>query len=679
MSASKTVRTMCPMNCHPTLCGMLVTVADDGGISIEGDPENPDSRGFLCGRGRAAGEIIGNPLRLLTAQVRDERGSDAWRTVAWEQAVDRLADTLRGIAPEEFGIWLGHGELATNYGIRVGGQLSKRFSHLYGAQWWHPAMICWGLGGFGLGLTGLLEVNTKEDMSAHSDLIIMWGANIASQPNTAPHIKAARARGARLFTIDVRDAEASARADLALRIRPGTDAALALGMMNVIIGEGLTDEAFIAAHTEGFEQLREHVRPYTPRWTAEQTGLAPEQIETLAREYAGTRRAIIVLGGSSMHKHQHGWQGARAIACLPALTGKLGIHGGGLGERHGGITHGQALNGIVPDTPSACRTVIPDQMEAMTRAFEDGRIKVLLLVGTNMLSSFADSNALARALEKVELIVCVDLFSNETIREHADIVLPATAWLEQVGGKMTHSHLYLMEQALEAPPEARTFTALLRALAERLGMDDFFPWTDEEALIDAFIDHPATGNATVAGLREAGGIRALNVSLHAYPDHRYATPSGKVEFFSKRAASLGLPALPEYTPLESSPGALVFRQGRTLNHFHAFYDHGQALPTLARRGGVPTLWIAPADATTRGIENGAAIRIFNERGEFEATAHVTPKIDSGCVWMRDGWGGINRLTSGKACIPDEATNVFAFAAGQAAFDANVQVEPLPRA
>ena len=178
----------------------------------------------------------------------------------------------------------------------------------------------------------------------------------------------------------------------------------------------------------------------------------------------------------------------------------------------------------------------------------------------------------------------------------------------------------------------------------------------------------------MAALRAERGIRALRISHVAHPDLTFPTPSRKVEFYSERAKSLGLPALPVYAPLPASDRyPLSFRQGRTLTQFHGFYDHGQALPTLARLDPEPELWVSPADAAARRLEDGAPIRIFNDRGEFHARAHVTDRIPPGTVWMRDGWTGLNRLTSGAPSIPDDAVDTFDFSAGQAAFDAMVEV------
>jgi anaerobic selenocysteine-containing dehydrogenase len=272
--------------------------------------------------------------------------------------------------------------------------------------------------------------------------------------------------------------------------------------------------------------------------------------------------------------------------------------------------------------------------------------------------------------------VSYDLFLNDTARRFADIVLPSTSWLEEVGCKSTNTHLYLMPRILDPPGEARSAIWVLRELAKRLGLADFFPWESEEGPIDAILDHESTGHATVSALRREGGMRALRISHVAYPDHAFQTPSGKVEFYSERARALGLPPLPVHEDLPPSRYPLAFRQGRTLTQFHGFYDHGRALPTLAQADPEPYLWISPEDATTRGIEDGAPIRLYNERGEFRARARVTSKIPQGTVWMRDGWEGLNRLTSGQSSIPDEAVDLFAFSSGQASFDAMIDVAPL---
>jgi anaerobic selenocysteine-containing dehydrogenase len=672
--ASGVFRTMCPMNCHPTLCGMLVTVDDGRVVGVKGDPDNPDSRGFLCVRGQASKEIIDNPRRLQRPLVRAGRGDTSWRETTWDEALDLIALHMRAVGPRAVGTWSGHGLAANNYGTRISSHLLRRFANLYGCQWWSGTMICWGLGAYGLGLTGALETSTKEDMSANSAMIVLWGATLASQPNTARHIGAARKRGAHVVAIDIRETEAFAQSDETFVIRPGTDAALALAMMHVIIGEGLYDRDFVAQHTVGFDQLTQHVKAHTPSCAASITGIAAARIVTLARRYATTKPAMIVIGGSSMHKGANGWQGGRAVGCLPALTGNLGVPGGGFGPRHGASAHGQALNGaLLANDRRPPGDDIPNQMPRITEAMLDRRLRVMLLLGTNMLSSFADTDAVAEGLARQDLVVSYDLFFNDTARRSADVVLPATSWLEELGCKSTNTHLYLMPQILDAPGDAKPITFVLRELARRLGLEDFWPWETDAGPIDAILDHSSTGHATVADLTMEGGIRALNISHVAHPDRRFDTPSGKIEFFSARAAELGFGPLPVHDDLPESTFPLRLRQGRTLTHFHGFYDHGRALPSLAKADPEPELWIAPADAAARGIDDGAPIRIHNERGDMKARARVTSRIPAGTVWMRDGWDGMNRLTSGAAVVPDAAVDIFGFSGGQAAFDAKVEV------
>jgi anaerobic selenocysteine-containing dehydrogenase len=654
---------------------MLVDVRDGELLAVRGDKDNPDSQGFLCVRGQAARQIIGNPKRLLKPLVRERRGENAWREASWDEALDLISGRIAAVGREATALWGCHGNLANGYGPHTGSQMLARFANLYGCQYWGAAMICWGLGGFGLGLTGALEINTKEDMGANSRLIVLWGADLASQPNTARHLLAAKKRGARIVTIDVRRTEAAAQSDEVMLIRPGSDAALALAAMQVIIGEGLYDTGFVAAHTLGFAELSRHVRPFTPEWAETQTGIAAERIAAFARTYATARPAMILLGGSSLHKGANGWYAARAVSCLPALVGSYGIAGGGLGSRHGATAHGAGFATIAAADRRPPGNYVPDQMSEIAAALDDGRVRALLLFGANVLSSYADSARVAAALERLDLVVCHELFMNETTRRVADVVLPGTAWLEDLGCKATHTHLYLMDKILEPAGEARPSQDVLKGLADRLGIADFYPWVSQEALLDTILDHPATGHATIAALRAQGGRMALKVSPVAYPTRRFHTPSGKVEFYSARAEAAGLPPLPIHQA--RAPAAvdypLALCQGRTLMQFHAFYDHGRALPMLAERDPGPQLWLAPEDAARRGIEEGEAVRVHNRRGAFTATAHVTERIPGGVVWMRDGCPGLNRVTSGGPVLPEPALGLFPFTVGQAEYAAMVEV------
>ncbi len=690
---------MCPMNCHPTYCGMLVDVGEDGRVErIEGDRENPDSRGFLCIRGHAAIEIPDNPHRLLAPRRRGARGRDNWAEVSWPDALDEIVGRIRATPPERVGIWFGHGA----HVVTIARPLIMRFGHLGGFQVWNPAIVCWALGAYGLALTGVLESHTKEDMGAHSNLILLWGANLASQPNTAPHLVAARRRGARVVVIDVRRTEAARHADTVHLIRPGSDGALALAMAHVLVAEHLVDREFVQRHTVGFDELAAHLAALTPEWAAAHTGLDAREIRDLARLYARVRPGMIVLGGSSMFKHRQGWEPARAIGILPALTGQLGVPGGGLGPRHRSFPTSDGFADLSALDRRPPGSYVPSHMPSIARLIEQAGLDVLFLLGTDLLSSFADTGHLERQLEKVGLIVAFDIFANDTIRRVADIVLPGTVWLEELGLKDTATHLYFMERAIEARGQARSLIEVLRELARRIPIPGFFPWSSVEEYVAAYLAPQHGGTLTVEALRQQRGIVERSGLYHVpYATHHYPTPSGKIELRSDRAAAAGLPALPTFTPpdpasepvpprkgsgapasphgsMAAAPRGLELRQGRTLTAFHAFYDAGRVIPTLAKADPEPDLWIHPDDAAPRGISAGQPIELWNDRGALCARAHVTTDMRPGAVWMRDGWPGLNRLTSGAACLSPEASDAIdpRIPGGQAAYDARVEVRPL---
>jgi anaerobic selenocysteine-containing dehydrogenase len=678
MVGKRQVTTMCPMNCSPTQCGMTIEVEKNQLVSLKGDRHNPDSRGFLCIRGQATQEIFENPKRLLYPLRRaGKRGEDRWETCSWDEASALLVDAISQTLPERVGLWRGHGIGTTG---PTGSVLVSRFGLLGGFQNWASSIVCWAMGGYGLGLTGTLQTNTKEDMAANARTIVLWGATLASQPDLAPHLIEARKRGASILQIDTRRTEASRHVDEVFLVPPGSDAALALALAHVIVQEGLQDQEFIDKYTLGFAPFTAHVQQYTPEWAATITGIEPERIRALARTYATQTPAVIVLGGSSLFKHQHGWEPARAISCLPALIGQFGIAGGGLGQRHAAFPPSIGLADLLADVPRKmpAEVVIPNQMTAITEAFTSGQIDVLLLLGSNMLSTFADSNELALGLEQVGLIVSHDLFLNATARRYADLVLPATAWLEDMGLKQTATHIYLMEQALRPAGECRSIVTILRDLAQRLNIAQVFPWQDEEDYVNAFLmeQHAETGEPlTVEILRQHGGYWQKNGLSHiAYQEHSFATPSQKVEFWSERARMAGLSALPSYTAPAGDEYPLRFCQGRTLTAFHSFFDEGQALPTLAKANTGPQLWIHPDDAQKRCIVDGSPVIIANKRGQFEASAHVTGDILPGVVWMRDGWVGVNRVTSGAPIVSLAANDIVpGIPGGQAAYDAWVEV------
>jgi anaerobic selenocysteine-containing dehydrogenase len=678
MVGRRTITTMCPMNCIPTQCGMVVEVEHNKLLALRGDPHNPDSRGFLCIRGRASREIFDNAKRILRPLRRvGARGDNRWQACSWDEAYDIIVNSIGQTQPERVGLWRGHGVGTT--GILP--FLITRFGLLGGFQHWVSSIICWAMGGYGLGLTGALETSTKEDLATNSHTILLWGATLSSQPDLAPHLVDARKRGAYVVHIDIRRTEASRHADEVILLQPGTDAALALSMAHVLIQEGLCDLAFIEAHSVGFAQFADHVLQYTPEWASSITGVEPERIRALARRYASNTPSMIVCGGSSMYKHQHGWEASRAISCLPALIGQFGVPGGGIGPRHGAYPHSDKYASVLADVQlSASADAIPSHMSTIAQALQDGQLDVLFTLGSNLLSSFSDANQLAQGLARLKLLVSYDLFMCETSRRCADLILPATAWLEDIGLKQTATHIYLMERALQPEGECRSLITVLRDLAARLRMENFFPWQDEEGYLNALLSAQQTASGqplTVDELRRRGGYWQKSNLWHvAYQDLRFHTPSQKIEFWSERAQQVGLSPLPSYTSPAPEAYPLRFCQGRTLTAFHSFFDEGRALPTLARANSKgPELWIHPLDASSRAIQNGNSIRIANARGQFVASAHVTEDVLPGVVWMRDGWSDVNRVTSSAPVIPLVANDIVpGIPGGQTAFDAWVEVQ-----
>jgi anaerobic selenocysteine-containing dehydrogenase len=262
---------------------------------------------------------------------------------------------------------------------------------------------------------------------------------------------------------------------------------------------------------------------------------------------------------------------------------------------------------------------------------------------------------------------------SETARRFADLVLPGTAWLEELGFKVTNTHLYLMERALEREGESRPIPEILTSLANSLGLVDFFPWASVEEVLDVILNDPTTGHATVASLRAAGGFVPLKAPGIAYGDRKFDSPSGRIEFYSSQAQKLGLPPLPVHRVDRDSSYPLTLSFGRTLTHFHSFYDEGKALSSLAKHNTAPQLWMSPADADARQLADGDAIKIYNDRGEFAAKACITNAVRPGVVWIRDGWVGLNHLTSGEAVLTGDALSLFHFSVGQADYGARVEV------
>ncbi|QQE76876.1 molybdopterin-dependent oxidoreductase [Alicyclobacillus sp. SO9] len=639
--------TMCPMNCHPTYCGMKVSVDETGEVHIISNRDHPESKGFLCQRGRNVHEIIDHPRRILHPLQRNSRES-AWVQSNWDTIMERLGENLR--RPERSAIWMGHGAVVSD----VNRPLLFHFADTLGIKIWNPAVVCWGAGAYGLAATGVVETNTKEDVAANAEFILMWGWNVASQPTSAPFVVQAKKRGAQVTAVDCRRSEVQQIADEVLLVKPDSDAALALSMAHVIIREGYLNREFIKKHTVGFDEFAESIESYSPAWASKVTGLSERQIVELAKQYALSPASIIFMGASSMFKGQNGWLASRAIACLPALTGHVGKPGAGFGPRHRGFVKALDYAGLGPVPPS--RESLPSHMENMLRVLQSGEIDTLFLFGTNFLSSFADARRVEAALTHVKCIVAHDIVMSRTMKQVADIVLPGTVWIEELGLKATDTYVYLMDKVREPVGQARSIADIL---SERLGNPQASFQTQKDVVNQLL--KGLGKDITADSLRENGGKWPRQAESVGHSSLLFHTPSRKIEFASDLLESFGLARLPvpqfhrSHKTNQEERYPLSLRTGRSGTAFHSFYDEGRMLAKVYERERTPVLWLNTNDANARHIEDGMDVEIFNEKSSFQAKAFVSNSIIEGAVWIRDGWFGINHLTDGISPLPVTAS------------------------
>ena len=349
----------------------------------------------------------------------------------------------------------------------------------------------------------------------------------------------------------------------------------------------------------------------------------------------------------------------RAVLCLVALGGHIGVRGGG-------VVWGEAVDWN-PDLAAQDRVIAkaahPNNFNAIDAALETGAIDTLLVVGGNPLSQWPNLNRLRPQLARVPLVVVNDLFLNHTARL-ADLVLPATSWLEELGLRASNSRIYLMDQALPPLGESREASWWMDRLARRLGVDDYFPWKDKEACLNQCLESDACAGATVAELRRRPEGMPAHVAQVPYADHRFQTATGRFGFFSEQARSLGLPPLP--TPEEApegprnSPGLLArfplqLVSERRNTHFHSFHDSHRRVPTLRSLEPGPLLHVHPRDGAARGIADGDPAELFNDRGTARVRVEWTTEVAAGQVGLNDGWPELNLLTSSLCPVAPEIT------------------------
>jgi len=695
-----TVRAACPHDC-PDTCAMLVSVRDGRALEVRGDPGHPFTRGGLCVKVNNYVDKTYSPDRVLYPLRRSgPKGSGSFARISWAEALDEIAGRFRssiaGFGAESI---MPVSYLGTE-GVLNGLSVGDAFFNKLGATITERTYC--GSGTFtGYIMTNGATAGVDPESVAHSRYVIIWACNmISTNLHLWPFVAQAQRRGAKVVVIDPVRHRTAAHADWYIPIRPGTDGALALAMMNVIIGEGLTDEGYVRDYTVGYGELAERVRSYTPEWASEQTGIPAGDIRTLAWEYASTQPAMIRVG-VGIERHAGGGQTVRSIACLPALVGAWRRVGGGLVQMPAWAfptnrrTHAELAR---PGTRVVNQFLLGRALTGQLGL--DPPVTALMVWNSNPVVVCPEQDKVVAGLSREDLFTVVsDHFLTDTAR-YADVVLPATTQLEQHDIMYSWGHFYLTMNApaIEPVGEAVPNTELFRRLAARMGFtEECFTWTDEQLLAEAFDwSDPVMAGITLDGLRRTGWARLNLPPADEYAPHaegNFPTPSGKVEFRSSLAERVGnfvVPAfrqgcnqfqpggtvdpLPHYVPPREMVGG-----GFPLNLIspksHAYLNSSAGdQPAQRRVQGEQAVTMHEEDAAERGIADGQYVRVFNDRGQFTALARISDQIARGVVMAPMGAWAKN--ARGHATV--NAVTPFAFAdLGNAPTfsDTRVEIEP----
>lgn len=671
-SGRRIVHGVCPHDC-PDTCGMRVTVEDGRAVWVEGDPTHPITRGFLCVKVNQYIEHVYSERRVLTPRRRvGPKGSGEFVEISWNEALDEIATRFAAIVAEHGAEAILPYSYSGTLGLLHNYSMDYRFFYRLGATLLQRT-ICTAAAVEGNKYTLGSYYGTDPEQFPGAKLIICWGTNpVTSNPHLMPFLKAAQDNGATLVVIDPRRTRTAERADWHLQPLPGSDAALALGLMHVIIAEGLHDAEYVRDYTLGFDELRERAAEYPPERVAELTGIPAAEIVRLARLYATTKPAVIRLQ-YGMQRHSNGGMLVRVVTCLPALIGSWRDPSGGLLMSTSGSFgfNMQALQR--PDLLGARqpRSVNMIELGAALTTLNDPPVKALFVYNADPIASTPDTNVVLAGLARDDLFTVVhDTYCTDTAR-WADIILPATSQLEQIDLHKAYGNYYIQLNTPAIAPlgASKPNTEVFRLLAARMGfIEPCFADSDDD-LIEQALDstHPWMAGITRERLERERWVK-LTLPQNApgggfvpFATGGFTTPSGKVEFYSERLRELGHDPLPTHIPLVESAEVtpeLYARYPLTLltpkaHHFinSTFND----VNTLTRREGRPTIEISPADAAARGIADGALVRAFNDRGECFLHALVVDRVRPGVVaspatWWAStfrGGSGINALTPSR--------------------------------
>ena len=645
-SGRKIVNAACPHDC-PDTCGMHISVDNGVAVKVEGAKDMPFTQGTLCTKVARyldrtySKERVLHPLKRVGA-----KGEGKFERISWDEALDTIAAKFKQIAAVE-----PQSILPCSYAGTMGlvqyASMDRRFFHKLGASLLERT-LCSSAGKVGMKITLGAGVGMDPERFDEAKLILIWGSNsIVSNLHLWSRVQEAKRRGAKVIAIDPYRSLTAAKCDRHIAPLPGTDAALALGMMQVIISESLYDADYVERYTLGFAQLRERVQDYPPQKAAAICGLAAEDIVALAREYAGTRQAAIRLN-YGMQRHSGGGMAVRAITCLPALTGHWRDAAGGVVLSTGdwyGMNHAALERpDLIPNRP---RTINQSALgDALTAA--NPPVRAIYVYNNNPVAVCPDSQKVIAGFRREDLFTVVhEIFLTDTA-DYADIVLPATTQLEHYDVHKSYGHLYVLANSPAIAPlgEAKPNSEVFRLLAARMGFTDAcFSDSDEDICRQAL----ASTNPRMAGIEwdalKARGWQRLKVPARFAPfaEGNFPTPSGKCEFWSQTAVDLGMDALPAYTPpRESAQSApqlaktypLAFISPPARNFLNSSFAN---LEFALKEAGEPYLDIHPADAAARGIADGDPVRIYNGRGSFAAKARVSERVRPGVAAALSVW------------------------------------------
>ena len=648
---------VCALDC-PDCCSLVLTIQDGRATRLRGDPAHPVTRGFLCGKVAQYLEREYSPGRLLYPQRRTgSKGAGRFERITWDEALDEVAGRLRGIAGEFGPEAILPYSYAGTMGLLNGAGMDRRFFHRLGASRLDRT-ICSSAGIAGLTEALGLRYGTEPEQFRHSRLILAWGANIlGTNVHLWPFIMEARRNGARLYTIDPRRNRTGAASDKHFFIHPGSDTALALAMMHVIVGEGLYDSDYVARYTSGFDGLRERVREWTPQRAAELTGIAAGEIVALAREYATTRPAAIRLN-YGLQRSERGAMAVRTIALLPALVGSWKEVGGGCQLSTSQTFHLNRAGLERADLQQAAlgreaRIVNMSRLGQALTTLPEPPVKALVVYNSNPAAIAPNQNAVLAGLRRADLFtVVLEQFQNDTA-DYADILLPSTTFLEHTDLYFAYGHHYLQlaRPALPPPGEARSNVEVFRALAGRMGFDEDCFADSEDDMIRTLLNspHPFVNGITLEELDREHSVRLrIPEPFLPFAEGGFGTADGKCHF---RAETL------DYTPpVESRHGDRELRAKYPLELISAKNDDSMN-STFGHREAVDAqtsvLHMAAGDAAMRGIAGADQVRVWNDRGACVLTVRVDDTVQAGVVsapsvrWGKraPGLRNVNALTS----------------------------------